>query len=229
MQGKFTQMLQKLREETFGTQAYKKQVEVMEDGKLKLPKDQSLQDRINRLFAINREILYLGTKGKKLSMRALNKIIVKTLSLWAMVEYIKHGGEDLTTEEEILEIIDNVDVCLELYDQVQWAWKAERHNHDEKHYEPKVKEESSTSTSYNKESLACKLHDGVHLWKDCPNNKWNKAKKEQMKVEAAEKKKRKGEVLAISTAGNKTPSVRIKKDTGDLDYTSDEDDEEGGY
>ena len=50
-----------------------------------------------------------------------------------------------------------------------------------------------------------------------------------MKVETAEKKKGKGEVLTVSTAGNKTPSVRIKKDAGDLDYTSDKDDEECGY
>ncbi len=104
MQEKFTKMLQKLGEETFGTRAYKKQVEAMEDGKLKLPEDQPLRDSIDQLFAINREIPYLSTKGEKLSMRALNKIIVKTLPLRAKVEFIKHGGEDLTTEEEILDI-----------------------------------------------------------------------------------------------------------------------------
>ena len=81
MREKFTKMLQKLREETFGTQAYKKQVEAMEDGKLKLSEDEPLQDSIDWLFTINREIPYLSAKGKKLLLRTLNKIIVKTLHL----------------------------------------------------------------------------------------------------------------------------------------------------
>ena len=234
MRGKFSQMLQKLGEETFGTRAYKKQIETMEDGKLKLPEDQPLRDSIDRLFAINREIPYLGTKGEKLSTRALNKIIVKTLPLRAMVEYVKLGGEDLDDEEEILEKIDAVDVNIELDNQVLRAREAEhqRYKNDEKRHEPKAKEESSTSTTgNNKESSACKLHDGAHLWKDCPDNKWNKAKKEQMKVEAVEKKKGTGEgaFTVKSTTANKTTTVRIKKDAGDLDYTSEEDDEEGGY
>ncbi len=40
-------MFQKLGEETYGTQAYKKQVEAMEDGKLKLSEDEPLQDSID--------------------------------------------------------------------------------------------------------------------------------------------------------------------------------------
>ena len=81
MRAKFSQMLQNLGEEVFVTRAYKKQVETMEDGKLKLPEDQPLRDSIDRLFAINREIPYLSMKGEKLLVRALNKIIVKTLPL----------------------------------------------------------------------------------------------------------------------------------------------------
>ena len=126
MRGKFSQMLQKLGEEVFGTRAYKKQVETMEDGKLKLPEDQPLRDSIDRLFAINREIPYLSTKGEKLSVRALNKIIVKTLPLRAMAEYVKQGGEDLDNEEAILEKMDEVDMRLELDDQVYRAREAER-------------------------------------------------------------------------------------------------------
>jgi hypothetical protein len=231
MREKFTKMLQKLGEETFGTRAYKKQVEAMEDGKLKLPEDQPLRDSIDRLFAINREIPYLSTKGEKLSLRALNKIIVKTLPLRAKVEFIKHGGEDLTTEEEILEIINDVDVCLELDDQVRRARKAERsHNHDKKRYEPKGKEESSTLTTTpgnNKESSACKLHDGAHLWKDCPDNKWNKNLKEQMKAEAADKKKESGDIHAVASTAKKTPICRIGKPEDLADDSSS--DKEGGY
>jgi hypothetical protein len=130
------------------------------------------------------------------------------------VEFIEHGGEDLATEEEILDIIDNVDVYLELDDQVRRARKAERsHNHDEKRCEPKGKEESSTSptttTGNNKESLACKLHDGAHLWKDCPDNKWNKNRKEQMKAETAEKKKESGGIHAVALTVKKSPVVRF--------------------
>ena len=231
MRGKFSQMLQKLGEEVFGTRAYKKQVETMEDGKLKLPEDQPLRDSIDRLFAINREIPYLSTKGEKLSVRALNKIIVKTLPLRAMAEYVKQGGEDLDNEEAILEKMDEVDMRLELDDQVYRAREAERqrNKHDEKRHEPKVKDESSTSTgNSNKESSACKLHDGAHLWKDCPDNKWNKNKKEQRKAETAEKKAQGGDMhsTAASVAGKKkSPTVRIADTSGDLDYTSDEDED----
>jgi hypothetical protein len=65
MQEKFYKMLQKLGKELFGTRAYKKQVEAMEDGLLKLPEEQDLRDSVDRLFAINREIPYLGTGGEE--------------------------------------------------------------------------------------------------------------------------------------------------------------------
>jgi hypothetical protein len=144
------------------------------------------------------------------------------------VEFIKHRGEDLTSEEEILDIIDDVDVCLELDDQVRRAWKAEHsHNHDEKRYEPKGKEESSTSTTTttgnNKESSACKLHDGAHLWKDCPDNKWNKNRKEQLKAETVEKKKESGGIHSIALTTKKSPVVGFGKPVPDdlEDETSD--------
>ena len=231
MRKKFSQMLQKLGEEVFGTRAYKKQVDAMEDGKLKLPEDQPLRDSINRLFAINREIPYLSTKGEKLSVQTLNKIIIKTLPLQAIVEYIKKGGEDLTDEDEILEKINDVDMCLMLDAQVKQAQKSERgDSHDEKRHGPKAKEESSTSTNSTgnkQESSLCKIHDGAHLWKDCPDNKWNKARKEQRKAEAAEKKVGGGDMHSTSTsvAGKKTPTVRIADDSGDLDYTTDEEED----
>jgi hypothetical protein len=66
-QEKFYKMLQKLGKEFFGTRAYKKQAEATEDGLLMLPEEQDLRDSIDRLFAINREILYLGTGGEELS------------------------------------------------------------------------------------------------------------------------------------------------------------------
>lgn len=78
-----------------------------------------------------------------LSMHALNKSIVMTLPLQAI---------------KILKLINDVDVCLEQDNQVQWAWKAghqaECQNQDEKWYEPKAKDEPSTSTTAgnNKES-----------------------------------------------------------------------------
>jgi hypothetical protein len=79
MQEKFYKMLQKLGKENFGTWAYKKQVEAMEDGLLKLSEEKDLRDSIHRLFAINREIPYLGTGGEELSGQTLNKILIKIL------------------------------------------------------------------------------------------------------------------------------------------------------
>ena len=79
MQEMFIKMIKKLGEETFGTWAYQKQVEAMEDGKLKLSEDQPLCDSIDKLFAINKEIPYLSTK---------DKIILKTLLFQAMAEFV---------------------------------------------------------------------------------------------------------------------------------------------
>jgi hypothetical protein len=91
MQEKFYKMLQKLGKENFGTQAYKKQVEAMEDRLLKLPEEQDLRASVDRLFAINRDIPYLGTGGEELSGKMLNKILIKILPSRVMIEYIMLG------------------------------------------------------------------------------------------------------------------------------------------
>ncbi len=40
----------------------------------------------------------------------------------------------------------------------------------------KKKDESSGTTH---ESMACRIHDGAHIWKDCLDNKFNKQKKKE--------------------------------------------------
>ena len=66
------------------------------------------------------------------------------------------------------------------------------------------------------------------MWKDCPDNKWNKNKKEQIKAETAEKKKASGDVHATTSTSDKrkTPVVRIGKpqpDNLEDGFSSDED------
>jgi hypothetical protein len=61
MKEKFYKMLQKLRKESFGTWAYKKQVEAMEDRLLKLSEEQDLRDRVDRLFEIH--LLRMGWRN----------------------------------------------------------------------------------------------------------------------------------------------------------------------
>jgi hypothetical protein len=95
-------MLQKLGKEIFGTWAYKKQAEVIEDGLLKLPEEQDLRDSIHRLFAVNRVTPYLGTGGEELSGQTLNKILTKILPSQAIIEYMRSGEEDLTDDKDIL-------------------------------------------------------------------------------------------------------------------------------
>jgi hypothetical protein len=84
----------------------------MEYGLLKLPEEQDFRDSVGRLFAIDKEILYLGTGREELSEWMLNKILIKILPSWAMIETIRSKGEYLTDEEEILTKIEELDVCV---------------------------------------------------------------------------------------------------------------------
>ena len=59
-----------------------------------------------------------------------------------------------------------------------------------------------------------------YLLKDCPDN----TSEEQRKAKSAEEKA--VEVrLKAAVAGKKTPTVRIADDSGDLDYTTDEEED----
>ncbi len=58
----------------------------MEEGLLRFPEEQDLGDSINRLFAMNKEIPYLGTGGEEVSGQTLNKIFIKLLMSQLMIE-----------------------------------------------------------------------------------------------------------------------------------------------
>jgi hypothetical protein len=96
-----------------------------------------------------------------------------------MIEYIRSGGEDLTDKEEILTKIEELDVYLLLCRKVEIQNTKKVQGGETKR---KKKDESSSTTH---ESTACRIHDGAHLWKDCPDNKFNKQKRKEYKEEKA--------------------------------------------
>ena len=56
-----------------------------------------------RLFRINDQLEYLGTDVEKFSEKEMaRKVVPKTLHPAARLEYIRRGGKDLTSKQEIL-------------------------------------------------------------------------------------------------------------------------------
>ncbi len=76
-------------------------------------------------------------------------------------------------EEEILTKIKELDVYLLLCRKVEIQNTKKIQGGETK---CKKKDESSGTTQ---ESTACRIHDGAHLWKDFPDNKFNKQKKKE--------------------------------------------------
>jgi hypothetical protein len=171
----------------------------MEDGLLKLPEEQDFRDSVDRLFAINRDILYLGTGGEELSGQTLNNILIKILPSRAMIEYIRSRGEELTEEEEILTKTEELDVYLLLCRKVEIQNTKKVQGGET---ECKKKDESSGTT-----------HESTHLWKDCPDNKFNKQKKKEYKGAKAKKSEEQKEAgihsMMSNTNNKKTPIVQI--------------------
>jgi hypothetical protein len=85
-----------------------------------------------------------------------------------MIEYIRSGGEDLMDEEEILTKLKNW-MCIFCY-----ARKLKCRIRKFKARKPNARRKMTSNN--NHESMACRIHDRAHLWKDCPDNKFNKQK-----------------------------------------------------
>ena len=124
-----------------------------------------------------------------------------------MIEYIRSGGEDLMDEEEILMKIEELNMHLLLCRKVEIQNTKKVQGGETK---CKKKDESSCTTY---ESTACRIHDGAHLWKDCPDDNFNKQKKKEYKEEKAKKSEEQKEagIHTMSNTNNKkTPIVQIK-------------------
>jgi hypothetical protein len=131
-----------------------------------------------------------------------------------MIEYIRSGGEVLTDEEEILTKIKELDAYL-LRRKVEIQNTKKVQGGESKR---KKKDESSGTTH---ESTACRIHDGAHLWKDCPDNKFNKQKKKEYKEEKAKKseEQNKSSIHTMTKEKKNTPMVKVE---ADLEYDEDD-------
>jgi hypothetical protein len=124
-----------------------------------------------------------------------------------MIEYIRSGEEDLTNEEEILTKIKELDAYL-LRRKVEIQNTKKVQGGETEH---KKKDESSSTTH---ESTVCRIHDGAHLWKDCPDNKFKKQKKKEYKEEKAKKSEEQNEssVHTMTKEKKKTPMFKFEAD-----------------
>ncbi len=77
------------------------------------------------------------------------------------------------------------------------------------------------SSGTNDESTACRIHDAAHLWKDCPDSKFNKQKKKEHREENTKKSEEQNEagIHTMSDTNNKkTPIVKVK---ANIEYDED--------
>ena len=119
------------------------------------------------MFEINELLLFLCEGATEFDEGDFYRnIIPGTLKPLARVEYIKKGGKNLRDEDEILEILEEVMEGIEAELEVKHSAKR-RKDYDNNHGNGKQK---SNNNDGKKEGNWCRLHDGKHLWKNCPDN-----------------------------------------------------------
>ncbi len=74
-----------------------------------LPHGKLYRDSIQQYFTSNKDMKYLGEKGKSFTTRVINKQIIKMLPPRIRMEYIMNSGKTKDDEEDILEAMEGLD------------------------------------------------------------------------------------------------------------------------
>ena len=213
----FIRLLQQLGLKAFGPKAFKDQCKAMDKGKIGIPEN-NLRKGTERLFKINKLLLYLGIYAQEYTIEETNKVIVKSLPPKVMVKYFGEGGDDLEDEDDILELMQTIENKFKL--KAEAAALELKANPKEHSNHSKGKEKSSDGCSKSGGKNPCRKHDGAHEWKDCPNYKPpNKAKEDLHSTT------NKTIVIKMPTVRiNEEPQVKILKNNSfaELNYSSDE-------
>ena len=175
----FIQLLQKLATKTFGTKAYKKQIQIMEEGKIKIPANSSLRSGAQRFFQMNTMLPYLGEYARELTIEELNKVITKSLPPKAYGKYCGDGGDDMDDEDEILDLLSSIDTKLDLKAEVAFLKRKENNakninnSNGKSSDKNKGKQNNGGENGKSKDDKPkpCYKHDGEHDYRDCPDNK----------------------------------------------------------
>ena len=95
---------------------------------------------------------------------------MKTLKPRARVDYVKRGGKNLRDQDDVLDLLEEVMEGIDVEIEVDTDAKQRRNNNGNgdggggKKTAPKNDDDDANKNW-------CKIHDGKHLWKNCPNNR----------------------------------------------------------
>lgn len=192
----FTKMLKKWCKKVTGEDAFDNQQEAMECG---FPFPDETKDRlvenIEKVYAMQKDMVYLDPDGEEFSERQMaRKIVPAFLPSEARILYVDRGGDDARTKAAVLKIVLQVQKSLK----VRHSERDERdrgndsdkrddrgdkgnndynrnNNRDERDDDRKGGTPGTPSDNGGKTtSQPCRTHDGKHLWKECPDNKYSK-------------------------------------------------------
>ena len=112
-------LLQKHAMVVIGRKAYEQQQDAMEEG-MRKPKGMSLTAQVKRLYRINEDMLMLTEDGESYSQSQMaKKIIYKSLTGSARVEYVKKGGKNKNSKADILKIFEEIEGALDVEREVE--------------------------------------------------------------------------------------------------------------
>ncbi len=107
----FIKMCQSATTKILGKNAFRNQEEAMEIT-MTLPNGKLYHNAIKQYFTINKDMKYLGEKGKSFMTRIINKQIITMLPPRIRMEYIMNGDKTKDGKVDILEVMDSLDTFV---------------------------------------------------------------------------------------------------------------------
>ncbi len=107
---------------------------------------------IEQYFTINKDMKYLGEKGKSFTTCVINKQIIKMLPPRIRMEYIMNSGKTKDDKEDILEAMDSLDTFVKLTKMVKTSKKANSKNGGNKNKNTKKKSNRKSNSKANQGS-----------------------------------------------------------------------------
>ena len=206
-EARLTTMFQSLSSTVFHKKAAERQFEAMQDGELKFPTNQTLEDSWKRYVKINDQMLFLGRGAENFTEKQLCKQLRKVLPLEAKELFVEKGGLDLTTKRQAEELLSDIDDCLETKKEVELERKSRRDRdkqrgrsnddsdddsteEDSDSAQERSSEDGRSNDNPNGLKNPCSIHK-THEWKNCPNNPHSKNYKGPRSESDREEEKRK--------------------------------------
>ena len=128
--------------------------------------DHDYEKIAERLFEINKDLELLSDDIEKFSIREMAKLVIpENLKYQAKLKFVNKGGKNLRDEEEIIDLCRDIKEVLNIERQKDRFYN---HHHS-------TSNQISAEERERCDSAPCQKHNGVHKWKDCPDNWHNKS------------------------------------------------------